>query len=436
VSAGKKRSLSLWIPFLWYAAVSTRGISGWFTLGQTDLAEFDYAMGSPMDRNFYLTLIIAGVIILVRKRIQWGKIIRSNPWLFWILVYTFISILWSNFPLVAFKRWIKLIGSVVVGLVVLTEYPQVDSISTVLRRCFLVHIPLDVLLVKYFRTIGVDWDYTGREMWIGLTKQKNPLGQICMTAGIYFIWDVLKKLKEGIVRYKINILYLLMIFYLLAGPTAEGRSVTSIVILLIGLFALFGMQFAPKNRTEINRFFIKGTIVLVLIFIVLSLGMGAFNETISGEFLRMTGRDETLTGRTELWEDMLQIGKKHPIRGVGFGSFWIGDKANNLWERHIWRPQEGHNGYIDIYVALGGIGLILFGLFLVSTFSSIKEMVVEDFEFGVFRMVFFIMILLHNLAESSFLRSEHNLWFLFLLIAMNVPDPVESRGATDDSETA
>jgi len=147
MDAGKKRRLSLWIPFLWYASVSTRGLSAWFSPDQT---VFDYEKGSPLDRSFFLILILAGLIVLVRKRVPWGSIIRSNRWLFWILVYTLISLLWSNFPAVAFKRWIKLVGSVVIGLVVLTEYPQIESISTVLRRCFLVHIPIDILLVKYF----------------------------------------------------------------------------------------------------------------------------------------------------------------------------------------------------------------------------------------------------------------------------------------------
>ena len=113
------------------------------------------------------------------------------------MVYTLTSILWSNFPEVLFKRWIKLFGSVVMSLIVLTEPAPVEAISTLLRRCFLVHIPIDIVLVKYFRNIGVGWDDLGMEMWTGLTTHKNVLGEVCMVAGLYFIWDSFKKLGKA-----------------------------------------------------------------------------------------------------------------------------------------------------------------------------------------------------------------------------------------------
>jgi O-antigen ligase len=421
----KKRNFSLWIPFLWYASVSTRGLSPWFTPTGFDSSEFDYAAGSPMDRNFYLILIVIGVLILVRKRIQWGQIVRANHWFFLLFIYLLVSIFWSDFPAVAFKRWIKMIGSIVMALIVLTELPSVDSISKVLRRCFLLHIPIDIILVKYFREIGVDWDYLGSEMWVGLTRHKNTLGQVGMTAATFFTWDMFRKYKFGIYGLKVHILYLLMIFYLSTGP-GGSRSATSIGVLAVGLCTMVGLQLGPKkNRVELNRYLVKGVFVLLLVLLIINLGMSAINQTktVSGTILEMTGKDETLTGRTDLWKDILTIASRHPIRGVGYGSFWIGDKANDLWERHLWRPQEGHNGYIDVFVELGMVGVILLGLLLVSTFISIKEKIIEDFDFGVLRMVFFIMIVVHNVTESSYLRSDHNLWFIFLLVILNLPSP-------------
>jgi O-antigen ligase len=307
----------------------------------------------------------------------------------------------------------------------------------VLRRCFLLHIPIDVILIKYYRSIGVGWDYTGGEMWIGLTKQKNSLGQILMTAATYFSWDSLRKLRESLLRLNVNILYILMILWLLIGP-GEGRSITSISALLVGVGVVVGLHFAPKSRKILDRFFIKSVAVLLFFLMVLGLGMGAFHAdwTFFGGFLEMTGREQTLTGRTELWMDMLEIAKENPISGVGYGSFWIGDKANNLWERHIWGPQEGHNGYLDVYIELGIIGLLLFGFFLFGTFRVIRDMLIEDFEFGVFRMAFFIMILVHNLAESSFLRSDHNLWFILVLIAINIPDAIRVGDDSADPDAA
>jgi len=418
----KKRNYALWIPFLWYASVSTRGISHWFQPAGFDPSGFDYAAGSPLDRDFFLVLIVLGVLVLYRKRLQWSQIIRSNKWFFWFLTYMLISVLWSDFPGVALKRWIKMGGSVAMALVVLTELPALDSMVKVLRRCFLVHFPIDIILIKYFRGIGVAWDDLGAEMWVGLTRHKNTLGQVGMTAATYFTWDIFRKYKAGIMGLKVHIVYLLMIFYLFTGPSGS-RSTTSITTLAVGLCTMVGLRFAPRNRDQLNSYFIKGVFVLLMVLLMVNLGISAFNQngTVSGTFLEMAGKDETLTGRTDLWVDILTIASKNPALGVGYGSFWIGNKANNLWERHIWRPQQAHNGYIDVYVELGIVGMVLLGLFLASAFRSINESILNDFDFGVFRMVFFIMIVVHNITESSYLRSDHNLWFVLLLIALNVP---------------
>ena len=139
-----------------------------------------------------------------------------------------------------------------------------------------------------------------------------------------------------------------------------------------------------------------------------------------------SGRDTTLTGRTELWEDILTIASDHPILGVGYGSFWIGDLGNNLWERHIWKPGQGHNGYLDVYVELGIIGVFFLLLIIISSFRQIVWTLKSNFEYGRFRLVFLLVILLHNIAESSFLRGASNLWFIFLLVAINIPLKSES----------
>lgn len=422
MGAAAKRRWGLWIPALWYAAVATRGLTGWGPRERFSSLTFDYAKGSPLDRNFFLALIILAAITLYRRKIPWRRIIRSNRWLFWALVLCAVSILWSGFPVVALKRVVKLVGSVLVAMVVLTELPVADSISTVLRRVLLLHIPADIILVKYFRAIGVDWDYLGTEMWVGLTRHKNSLGQVCLTAAVYFIWDILRMENRKSIRCGVNVLYLLMILYLMTGPTGS-RSTTSVIVLAIGLITLAGLRFIPRDRQALNRYMLKGAVAMLFVVLVAGLTMTAFegDATVTGQFLKATGKDTTLTGRTDLWLDILEIAGRNPVLGVGYGSFWIGGKANNLWERHIWRPQEAHNGYLDIYVQLGLVGLALMALMLFSSFRKLKDDLLVSYDFAVFRMVFFLMILVHNMAESSYLKSDHNLWFMFLLIAITVP---------------
>jgi len=425
-------SVYLWIPFIWYAIAATRSITFWVPgSGNRTGIDLSYTEGSSVDRAIYSVLIAAGIWVLIRKRIPWSHIARCNMWVIAILVYSLISMLWSDFPEVLFKRWVKLFGSIVMSLIVLTEPAPVEAISTLLRRCLLIHIPLDIVLVKYFRNIGVGWDDMGIEMWTGLTKHKNVLGQVCMVGGLYFIWDSVKKLGKR--RCLVNIFYLAMIGYLMNGP-GGSRSITAILVLFIGLLIFFGLRFAPRDKDLLNRFLIKGAIALIFVMASIQFGFSAFtgDRSLVDVTLKASGKDTTLTGRTELWEDILVYASRNPVQGVGYGSFWIGDQANNLWERHYWKPKQGHNGYIDVYVELGMIGLVLMGGLLVSVFVNVRDAITRDFEFGRFQMALFVMVVIHNFAESSFLRGDNDVWFIFLLVAMNMGFPA-SEGVPETS---
>lgn len=427
----KSSSIFLWIPFIWYSISITRPITIWMDPFLGIPSNIDPTEGSPLERIVWTILIVAGLLILMKKRIQWSQVIRNNKWIFSLLLYTMISILWSNFQGVALKRWIKTFGSIVMALIVLTEPRPVQAISTLLRRAFLLHIPLDIIVIKYFRHIGVGYSKKGLEMWTGLTTHKNTLGEVCMISGLYFTWDIFNKLGKS--RVIIDLFYLAMIMFLMNGP-GYSSSTTAMVVLFIGLLIFFSFRLAPKEEILLNRFIFTGGISLLFLLITMQIGITAFtgNRTLTTVSLEIAGRDSTFTGRTDLWGDVLLDASKHPLKGVGYGSYWIDNLANNLWDKYDWRPNQGHNGYVDVYVELGMIGLFLLGGLLISTFHKIKKMIIDDFEFGHFFMALFVMIVIHNITESSFLRGDHHLWFFFLLISLTIPSSSLGR----DSVTA
>jgi O-antigen ligase len=144
--------------------------------------------------------------------------------------------------------------------------------------------------------------------------------------------------------------------------------------------------------------------------------------------LQATGRDMTLTGRTGLWKDLLDNAAKSPVLGVGFGAFWVGHIGYamyplNNWSRVTpeWRPGEGHNGFIDVYVDLGAIGVVLVLLIIGFAFAGAIDDLQNNFELGRLRLALLLSIVMNNLTESSLLKGTHSLWFVFLLVAVNVP---------------
>src|SRR5262245_6929118 len=102
-------SPTLWIPCIWLMLVGSRPIAQWLDLG-SPLQSIDPLEGSPIDRVIFLLLIAVGLLVLWSRRISWSQIFRNNIWLTLFFLYCGVSILWSDFPFVAFKRWIKALG--------------------------------------------------------------------------------------------------------------------------------------------------------------------------------------------------------------------------------------------------------------------------------------------------------------------------------------
>ena len=119
--------------------------------------------GSPLDAWFYFALIAAGFCVLNKRQVRLSEIVRNNAWLIVFLLYCFISIVWSDFPFVAFKRWIKILGHPIMALIVLTEPDPEEALIRLMKRCAYVVVPVSILFIKYYPELGrsfddVDWD--------------------------------------------------------------------------------------------------------------------------------------------------------------------------------------------------------------------------------------------------------------------------------------
>jgi O-antigen ligase len=88
-----------------------------------------------------------------------------------------------------------------------------------------------------------------------------------------------------------------------------------------------------------------------------------------------------------------------------------------------WRPGQGHNGYIDTYVELGlvGLGLLLIVIFIACS-GALNDLQV-NFDLGSLRLTLLLAIVINNITEASILKGTHMLWFIFLLVGMNVLRP-------------
>jgi exopolysaccharide production protein ExoQ len=402
-------SPALWVPTLWLLIISSRMVSQWFT-GDAALSGRSYEEGSPLDAMLFLALTGAAFAIVVVRRLSIAAFVRQNVWLTLYLAYCFLSIAWSDFPFVSFKRYIKEIGNVLMVLVVLSEPERVPAIRLLLMRCAYVLVPYSIVLYKYYSEFGRGYDrWTGSLIVTGVTNNKNSLGVLCAICGIAFCWNwfVNRRRSDMPPNKRLRAMQLAV-----AGMTAwllgMAHSATSNVTLGVGISILIATA-VPAVRRRLGLYMSIAITVGVLGYAladVASMMMGAL------------GRDQTLTGRTEIWAKVLSMGT-NPLVGVGYGNFWLGDRLELLWEEYAWHPTQSHNGYIDVYLELGLIGVVLLTGTIVSAVRSAIRSVAKDLDYGSLRLAILTVAILYNITESSF-RPGLLMYFVFLMSAVNV----------------
>ena len=129
------------------------------------------------------------------------------------------------------------------------------------------------------------------------------------------------------------------------------------------------------------------------------------------------GRDTTLTGRTEVWEALL-LRSTSPLFGAGYEGFWLGDRLLSLWTTFWWQPNQAHNGYVEVYLNLGLIGLGIVALFLLVSYHRIWT-TAKTSELVSFSLTVWTVTLLANVTESGIFKGP--LWLFFLINSLVVP---------------
>ncbi len=405
-------SAALWIPFVWMAVAASRPISLWLRPNNaaSQATDFNYLQGSATERNFLIVLICAGLFVLIRRRHKFAFPFRQNSALYVLFIYAMLSISWADYQGVAIKRWIRGIGDIIMILVVLTEEDQREAVEHVLRRCAIVLIPLSVVFVRWVRSFGVVFHHTGSPMWVGVATHKNNLALLCSFVGLLLIWRMVKAWPKPNIW---DLFLFVLTLYLLQG----ARSATSLVVLLLGSLVLAIEALAKGNPKRLTAL-VLASLAALMIFqgILTSIG----SDSISGIFFSATGRNTTFTDRVPLWQELIRIGSRKPILGAGFGSFWMGGLTYDLWSKFQWKPTNGHNGYIDTFLELGLLGLVFLLFFIVQTFIKARNSVEPDWGIGRLQFAFVIMILLHNVTETSMAMPTSFLWILFLMASMVV----------------
>lgn len=149
----------------------------------------------------------------------------------------------------------------------------------------------------------------------------------------------------------------------------------------------------------------------------------------SDRLLQLLGKSEDLTGRTEFWQRVIDRASERPWFGWGYSSPWIPGQLplEDPLIRHHVVQLHAHNAWLDVWLQLGILGLIVFGCLIVSVmwrswFSAVDR---PRFDLTANRpyspvsllpLLVAVVLVVQSLAESRILIESG--WVLVVLLAL------------------
>jgi O-antigen ligase len=181
--------------------------------------------------------------------------------------------------------------------------------------------------------------------WRGFFAHKNGAGAgmgILVISGIY-IFRTFSRMAGSLI---VALAAVFLVF-------TESKS----PIMLLPLALVFSAVFM-RFRSRFMKFIIAISVPAIICF--LTIGSVAFDAVYV--LVEKLMSDPTFTGRNDIWEFALDHIKQRPLVGFGYQAFWGTPELVNSWiwtESWGYRASDAHNGYLNIAVMTGLVGLAL-----------------------------------------------------------------------------
>jgi O-antigen ligase len=409
-----RNAKALWLPVIWLWIIGSRPVSVWlgiwFGLGQLGAGQgLDAQLdGSPADALVFLALSAAAVAVLLRRKRRTALLLKASVPIMIYFLYCLVSCSWSPFPDVAFKRWIKDLGDLAMVLVVVTDPEPITALRRLFSRVGFILLPASILLIRY-SSLGRAYDPSGLPMNTGVTTNKNTLGLITFVILLGALWSFLHLFRDK--RRPNRTRQLVAQGTLVAFGVAvlqQSHSATSGACFILGavLILATNMSFIGRRTGRVHALVL--TILLSGGITMLFGGVG----TIAGAF----GRNSTLGDRTIIWSDVIPL-CPNPVIGAGFESFWNGygkyvTKGLSIYEQGL---NSAHNGYIEVYLNLGWLGVGLIAMLLISSYQRACAAFRLNPQVGGLMLTYVATVSIYSITEAGF-RIMTPTWISFLLV--------------------
>lgn len=357
------------------------------------------AEGSRTFRMIVGLIYLISIFLVLKRSALLFSLLRQNLPIVLLAALAVISTIWSVEPMLTLRRAIALCGGTAFAFFLVMYFPP----ERLLR---LIAWSLGIVAVCSLGAALLMPDYgiqSGPRAgdWRGVMGHKSTLGRTMVLGALAFLLLAMRR------RASLSSLMTWAALGLCLFLLVMSQSRTAWLVGLILLLLFPAAQLVQRTHW---------TVTSVAVFTAMVVGIvGA--QIASDQLFQLLGRDATLTGRTVVWSTAMEFGIQRPILGYGYKVFWLSEPGAELAEMLNNFVGNGHNGFLDLWLELGLVGL---ALFLVSVYMALKRvmhrLVTGGDPLALWYVGYVTAFLVMNTSSSSILMQNDLDWILYIVV--------------------
>jgi exopolysaccharide production protein ExoQ len=260
----------------------------------------------------------------------------------------FLSVLWSQFPLMSLTHAVMLAVNIAFAFYLLERFSTNDLLKLLLMVGTIAVIG-SLFLIVFVPKYGLqNRDSIAAGAWEGIFGQKNTCGIVLtyLLLPAFFV-----QIKSRSARLFRNSYIAVVLVVIAMTRSANGWLDCAACIMFVVI-----MRFVVRMPKKLIL-----AIAFILVGIAAAAGIYVYSHF--GQLMYALGKDPTLTGRTIIWSSVLTSVKKQPLFGYGYMAFWAslkGESANTVLLMHWPGMAYAENGILELALELGVVGVVLY----------------------------------------------------------------------------
>jgi O-antigen ligase len=395
------------IPLIYFAA------GFWFlNVGRDDAMQGVVVGVGQGEKNaatnlFVFTIVFALLLPMMKSII---RVCRDNLVFVSLTALAIASCLWSQLPSKSLDWSLCLAGNTLFAFYLSRRFSSEQQMRLLLLLGW-ISLVSSIFLALFLPQYGIDHSTDSNNGWMGIYAHKN----LCSILTVILLPAAFYVPRLTLRSKMLNGTYVaLSVFLVWMTQSATGK---------VMLVCVFGYSIVMK---AVEKYSLKERTVVLLVVAMVALPLIFASIMFSGEITYFLGKDPTLSGRTEIWHAVMVSVMKRPILGYGYQAFWRGIQGESAsTELQIGSfMTHAHNGYLEIWLELGAVGLSLFLLSVISAFRNALVCLRSGRSVYIIWYISIVMlVVVMSIDENKGIASSNSLpWILYILSCVGLSD--------------